>query len=451
MNCTDLTQIIEEIRPLREEFLTKLEYSKLCDALLAREKIENLLGEYFSEFPDLSGDFLGSIMGKNFQKLAESIENDTPLHPDNIPVVYREFPATQREFDKVLKQLQREWRSGENTQEFLGRALVLFLAVYGKSKKPIKIKHDQLPPDVSLNFGKYLSGGNMEIDRLEIRAFKDMFAGRVKLGEFNQDGADYPSFAEKMMGGIIEVDDVSGNVGKEMYGGTIIAKNMHWGNVMTGAKGGTLYLKNYLAEQESKQKMLSGAEICFGMEKGTCFIENVNLPNFMIGAKEGSTVLIKGNRSSINNSHRKNAYATFKGEIACYDEEKDEVQFIHSQHKIFNVELGTGSAVNFAVVKFVKWKQGIGKLNISDELKAITFSGMTGGIVFLSGVNDHSKIGKGMKGGILILDDPKIKSVEEAKARVVPANQREGGVILYMKRWTEGKMFKKKRVEFVVL
>jgi len=433
MNCEDLIKLVVKIRSLAEKFYGSIEAWQIDRGQQDRDTIKSEWANFYETMVPADRDFVEKVLCDEalMAKISQEEERVHYGKNDDLPIDLSIFPInkngrlTQASLDRFLK-----YKNEFHVHKFQV-LLRIFLSLYRSGIRPVKIREDDLDLQSNARFGADFSGGNLEIDHIEdSKLFLRMRAGRVKIGEvYSKTG--WTDIGTSMRGGLMEIDQATATIGAGIQGGTIVVHALLKGSICPDAQGGTVYVGDY------SQAETDNVELCRGSKNVTCLIGNLATKELKIGSVgKGITALIKCKPDRLKKK------SAFGDRIACYDEEKDEIVPI-----CLNMQIGTSLLRDF--LTHVKFKEGIERMLVHDSKSDIDFSFLEGGIVFLNETLAVNNLGKGMKGGILILDDPKIKSVEEAKARVVSPQQRIGGVILYMKRWTEGKMFKKKRVEFV--
>ncbi|MCX6808069.1 MAG: hypothetical protein NTW50_00175 [Candidatus Berkelbacteria bacterium] len=448
MICGEITKMMNSLVALERKFSLSLSREKQGDTRGFADKIKLLIDEFLTEYPRLDLDFLTAIgMPQTKRSFVKASVNDIIVDPHSVPVLHRDKSIRQSDFDRLMEYLKGQFSSGEISDAFQIEAIRLFFSIYKQSKKPIRIKFDDLSNYSNdprcHNFGSSLNGGNIMIDRLEQFAFLRMLAGDVKLEKFEQNQPDnVPKLAPEMLGGRLEVGEAVGVIGEVMQNGTIIINTLRWGEIAPKASGGTVYVKDFLAKQDQLT-----TEICFGTAGGTFLIENIGFEQISVRPTLSPTIFLKSKRNRIRN---RQPGATSPGEsttIAYYDEEKDKVGFVNPYETVREVTYFESSPY----INSLRIDHGVINFTIPEKFgDNIVFSWVEGGVVFVKDAGICRTIGKGMTNGIIIVDDPSV-DLEEAKSRVAPKDERPGGVVLYLRKWVEGKYFKKKKAEFILL
>jgi hypothetical protein len=451
MGCEKLTKIIKAVKASEAEFSRSMRQFDCKSSVNFADQMKLAIAEYYELYPNLAADFLRLLQNSQTRDGLKEFAKSAALNPAFIEALddrrqITDKPIRQQDYDRLIANLKEKYRTEENFGYLCQEAIRLFLSVY-KEGKPIKIKTRDLPALLAKNFGQLFNGGNIEVDHIYEEAFNQMFSGHVKLQKLGAKHKLFPELGAGMHGGFIEAKEVSGGVGKNMAGGTIVVENLDYGTIASKATGGTVFVKNFFLESKDGFMRQGGSEFCFGATAGTFVIENLGLGQIMIGAAKGATVLVKAKREKISNDSDNPTYQGYDAVIACYDEEKDKFEFVNKAHQIDrnNIYDYRGGQQPYLRLK------GIHELHMRDIGDGINdFSFIYGAIVIVRNVGSCRNIGSGMRNGFIIIDDPKI-SLEEAKSRVSPISEREGGVVLYLRKWTEGKVFKKKKAEFVVI
>jgi formylmethanofuran dehydrogenase subunit C len=466
MNCTTLTKIIEAIWILEPSFEKALELSNHKDSLYFAEQIKLAMVEYRNEFPDLAEDFMDQLdKDKLYDAMSAYAEMGTYTVNENISVKYPSAKIRQQDFDRLIPRLKSRYGKIENFDLFCGEAIRLFFSVYEPGDEPIKIRMEQLPAALLKSFGKFWDGGRIEIGYLSTEGFKEarrgsmnfegtyytaewfteMKNGSVKLDEMYATNDAVSFLGSQMEGGYIGADDIEGHVGANMRGGTIVVKSLSGGSIGNNAHGGTVFVKNFCADKKRPSKKFGGAELFYGSTGGTFIVDNISGEDLIVGGSKEATVLIKVKRSRIANNPGNGQWDDVDGHIIYYDEEKDKFGKVNEPAgRISHLGYERGFVSGFDM------QTGIYSLAMRQSDFESDFSFMKGGIILVKAVGACQNLGEKMKDGCLIIDDPNI-SLEEARSRVAPRSKRPGGVVLYLKKWTEGKVFKKKKAEFVVL
>ncbi|MCX6809032.1 MAG: hypothetical protein NTW50_05215 [Candidatus Berkelbacteria bacterium] len=449
MNCKKLTQLIRSIIASQQELEQYLEIEKPISVTgrgMQQEIIKNFQ-EFYDEYPPIVEDFFANL--EKYPMLVEYFkdgENGTAINFESGIGKYCEYPIKSWNYRRFL-QSSAEYLERHKLSDidwaitYLNR---LFLNNYS-SVPGLEINFTDLPEALRHKFGYVLKKGNLEIDRLESEAFTYMRGGEVKLGRFGKqkpsDG--YPKLGEEMVGGRISVGEAGGNIGKGMKGGEIVVDRMSRANLATSATGGTIFVKKFEFNSE-----VDDTSLCFGAQGGT-FVVNEVSPDayFKIGAHEDTTVLVKCKKSQIESNM--GLHSIFDGQIVCYDEAKNSFQMINSSQNILHY-----SGLKSLLVQ-TQLDSGVYVLNrtqnsILSSTEKADFSLLQNGIVLLRDMDllmFPDEIGKGQRGGVIIIDVPDL-SYEEATKMV--SKDRSGGIILYLRKWTERKWgIKSKKAEFL--
>ncbi len=439
--------------PLYSRMTAETENHKLGAALTTKEAMLFWVAEFKKEYPDLAGEFFESLETTNahllsFLEGSPHVITNTSHHSSFIHAhQYRKFLRlldvfAEKNKDKILNE--------QNFDRFKTNLNSTFLASYGSNH--LKIRGSDLPSSIYRNFGFRLPKDllafqkpiNLEIDELVDYAFDTMEAGDIRLDRFSFIGdVDFPTLCRGMVGGKVRAKEVVGSLAKDMIGGTIIACSLSKGFLGFNARGGTAFVKKY--DLREVDPGLYGNEICSGAKKGTFFIENIvsDLP-VSIRAKGDATILIKCRRRDIkNDDSSRNEY---DANIIYYDEIKD--VFVRINPKMDGILYAALSSSRSRMYKDLRFINDLAKIKYD-------FAQMTGGIFVIENTGEAKDIGKGMKGGIIIFDDPAI-TYEEACKRVAPITDRPGGVVLFLRKYQEvrpGAMWKfgitQKRAEFM--
>jgi len=175
----------------------------------------------------------------------------------------------------------------------------------------------------------------------------------------------------------------------------------------------------------------------------TVVIENVlGVRENVIDCGNKATLLIKGDPKSI----KIRKYSTSEATVFVYDEAKDKYVFVAGKKIVDDNSMKR-------LMEFKDNRSGVYWIDRYGKVIEQALRYMKAGIAVVKKVpTEYQKIGLDLEGGVIILDDPDF-SLEEARKRVVPEIDRKGGIIIYLRKWTEKGRFglPRKRAEFVVL
>jgi hypothetical protein len=322
-----------------------------------------------------------------------------------------------------------------------------YLTGFMTKKTRLKIaRRDLRPYYLDESFGDNISQGYLEIDETCGYSFSRMSGGFVRLGSNELNSANSGAFATGMEGGTIIAKKVKGDVLTHMKGGTAIIETAMSDEILTNCQGGTCFIKNLLPPVEgSESHLLRGSALLFNdSEYGTYVIENMPKDNTwaMDAGISSPLVLVKSKSSDIRIAKDEKALT-----IVCYEEDMDRFVTTLGIGKINDIGDDPALLNSFC---HMRAKGQVAKIRLGEKYNNFPyFTDMRCGILIVKEAKVE-KLGIGMEGGFLILDDPNL-SLERAREICVPQEERKGGVILYLKKWTEGKVFKKKKAEFIVI
>ncbi len=448
MNCNEITQLIRTFYSKKKPLDGALDRykSNVSLGLSLKNKIGNLITEYEKIYPALAKDFFQVVefYSAILKEFFDGNEDDTAPYLGREIGEYYNYPLDRANYYQFLRLLSAFLARHKITQEWAADYLnKLFLNNYQTDPKhPLQIRSSILPECLKHNFGLALTNINIRIDSLSGNAFEYLSGGRVEIDSFkNTEGKTERSMlGKKMVSGTIRVKNAEGIIGHEMENGTIIIDSLSEGNIAGGGKGGTIYVKSFKTDITRIDEM----SICFGASGGTYLVNEIpDQAKIMIGAREKAIVIVRCRKNQIFNNQ---GSWTFDGGVAYYDEGLDKIEFIDSKYQpqIINNEQ------EFVLTQADPENPKIG---IIPEMwsEDISFESASECVLVIKKIQGN-EVGKGQKGGIIILDDQAI-TYEEACQRV--SKDRTGGVILYLRKWSEPKKIgkmpigNKKKAEFV--
>ena len=437
MDCEKLTKLIQDITSRSDAVWS----SNPSIALPARGEIEKNL----SELPSFGAKFLEWVSQSVFNLNNIASERNEIAGEMLINNYFQDRELSARDYRQFLVRLVKFCQSPRRPNAMIALPWVnsLFLRVFAQGAEPFSIDLKGSPAEPAENFGLFFGGGNIRIKEISGEAFSGMTNGRVEIDSYLWQKE--AKLADHMSGGQIVAHDVEANVASRMKGGTIVIDNLKSHSLGHLAEGGTVYVKNfeYGGDSFSQSHEMKQTAICPAAEGGTFFVENIqtNQPCFISGRK-GLVLMYKGKPNRVNISKN---FLDVK--VFCYDESKDMFESVAENG--FVLELNNSSDLqNFFMLKKGE-NRDVASVSLGDNFGYTDFSEMGEGILIVKELKINH-LGEGMTGGIIIIDDPEL-SLEEARSRV--SSRRDGGVILYLKKWTERNRFglPRKRAEFVVL
>ncbi len=456
MTCQEITNLISQIADENHALVLAIQKSILSQGKSKKETLEKLVTIYENKYPQIDKIFLSAFDSESLEKLQEQQIGSLSM-PDNIVFKLGEHIAELTKlppFNK-LKYLQfiRRLKSFIAKQEITDKKIVsklnsLFLNLFLDENAEINLKVDELPSILQAEFGLGLNCGKIKIDQLYCdRAFNRMQGGHVEVGQILGDITN-SQIAYEMKGGrlIIGKTNVLA-VAQILKSGTLSIGEIENGTFGDSAMGGTAFVGNIKITATAKvyDHILTAAS------GGTFIINNVDSPRKIqidINKKAHATVLIKSARNKIiyNQPLQPHIYSD---RIAYYDESSDKFRYLHKGYQIYDMEQDTMAYLTARPLE--NW---IYRVKTQEFARRIQYNLLEGGILIMNNA-DTFEIGKGQKGGAIIINDPNL-TYEEACKRVAPISERLGGIVLYLRKWKEkspgigGKIgMSKKRAEFV--
>ena len=459
MNCSEITRIITDAKELNIPVDGLLQGDDAGTLVKQQELVEGKTREFYNEYPDLGQEFMDYV--KDDANWGDIVcqANSVTTSLTNTQFFESIHPAQSWDYKmfliKLVPLLESKGMLSENNRtydrviDFVNSA---FLSCYPK-KEGLVIKQKDLPAVLAnKSFGLKLGGNpKLHIDHLAGGAFFLMEGGEVYLENYSKsDITEHNFVATAMLGGYLNIENINAEligqimIGQIMTGGTISIGNLNNGALGTRMEGGTIFVKDYYLGENLKRGP-KGVGVCQNATGGTCVIGNIPGHQFELQGLDRATILVKSPRNKVGNE-KSNRY---NGWLACYDETLDQFE-------------SAGAKLPFC---YEDWQSGMPKLaqGCYEGLHILKFpfrqqdgyDWLYNGIIVLKQSGDSNKIGRGQRGGAIIIDDDNI-SFEEACRRVAPRSERPGGIVLYLRKWEEpirkiGKygFGKRKRAEFV--
>lgn len=449
MTCKELTQLIEMLKKELNDFKFYSNINSLPEMKQVKTEIDIITREFEKSFPPLAKDFLKAIDNPIFLEYLAQDDDGTLVHAESGLGNYSNFPIQTWDYRNFLKLLpeflsKKQIKDQKWAMAYLNK---LFLQNYNwrsSQSHRLSVNFNDLPDLLRTNFGYNLNQGKLKIDHLRGDAFMIMNGGDVDVGKFDMVGTDYSELGKEMTDGTIHIQQlIHGNVGSKIYGGTISVEQMENGHIAPEGRAGTIFVKHHEMGNSTNEDAVVG----FGATGGTYLIGEIPpQKQLMIGVKENATVVVKCKSSQIKNSPKDPPYSGFNGSIICYDEGMDKFVDMGHSNSIFRSKTSEEQKGWLNTTFYVTYMER-GVVILDYELpELLDYKFFENGVLVLK--NPPQKdIGKGMRGGIIIIDNQKI-TLEECRERI--SHERQHGIILYMRRYKEGKgLFKKKKVEFM--
>ncbi len=459
LNCKELTKVVIDIQ------MAEMPFAFLCEKkdLAGLHSVKGKINLEFVQFQDmilpLDSQFFDALEADPhaLDFLQNKLPSSLKLNNNGCQLYqfqYRRFLKSVEGF--IRRNVSRITpNSPEFVEWFRSNLNSAFLQAYQPDHRyAFDVKSKDLPRELKEHFGRNFKGfywrkGTLAIDELSGSAFEEMEDGDVEIGELKSTiGSEHNSeLGKSMTGGSIHIKKAEGNIGYKIHGGTIVVERAENANIAASATGGTIFVKDFdLRPTLENVGHLTGAEFCSFSSGGTFIFGKVQGDARYIVGGLGGTVLIKCKRDQIINKPEQGQRPV--GAIMSYDEEKDELVFCSApqirEEKYFE---------SSPYINSLRTDSGLLMLTIPENFTEANFSFLENGIVWIKNAGNCQTIGRGMTGGTIVIDDPKI-SYEEACKSVAPISDRHG-VVLYLKKWTEpvkiGKITvgKKRRAEFM--
>ncbi len=466
MNCKKIINFITTVPLLVSKFDEAVKEKRLNDALELKKQL--LFPEFHEAFPDLVSDFRQAVnqIPRFWLKIYQSPE-EIFGNINAIPIKHQK-PIQSWNYRAFLEDLKSYlngniFGSDENLFKFASNMNSLFLSLYIRHDKPFEIA--DLPDVFKINFGNYFKRGKLKIDNVFGTCFTNMSVCEVEVDKISEVAYAHTEVCTRMQSGIMRAREVEAtNLCSQMSGGKAILGKVKADDFARGITGGEI-----IADEVESHKLFYGAmrgnayikELFHHPDSGlnidpwatnmTLFIENINLPNDIshyFASNLKSTILFRNINS---NSFRKNR----GGRKMASDGDKNKVFYDETTGRFSNASADEPEKLSLQSSEYLIKEEMRDGLFIVDQApnntSPIDFRLLYGGIVVIQSVQKCRDIGKGMKGGIIVIDDPMIKSEDEARKLIT--GDREGGMIFYLKREiVRGKLgLKKKKTEFVLL
>ncbi|MCX6809057.1 MAG: hypothetical protein NTW50_05340 [Candidatus Berkelbacteria bacterium] len=420
MNCTELTKLINDFSikltvydgVLKTNSVAQIQSVKaeIIEMAAPFEMMLKPINDFFKQYESVikASESLGTSKNDSF--------NSFSISPFN-KIVNVSNSYIFRRFANKLCDLFRQYDADPETRGQVVTRIMYHFAYCSKDNPIFKIP-DDFPDEFYDDFARNFYGSEVSINRA---IYGDictrMRSGRVFIREIIKPESTLSYVGEDATGGYIHIDSATCDLGSGLNGATIIAENLRYGSDLgVAAKSGTIFVKNFERLLPSMDDDDNAVGEFLSSESGaTVVVENVlGVKETEIGWNgEQSTVLIKGKAKSLTSNTFMKLPSLNRASAAVYDESLDKFIMISGQKLIDDESHG-----QFGF--FRRSKCGIIETRLEGKGLSEFFAGIEGGIVILKKAN-IPVIGNDLAGGVIILDD------------------------------TEGKMFKKKKAEFVVL
>ncbi len=449
MTCQEITILISIQSALSRLFEDKFREKNAAEVKRIYKEIKNGQTEFYKAYPKLEEEFFQKFEQppydiKMFSHLAD---NDTlfnhwePIVNKFVRKGYSIQKWNYHHFQMMLGKVI-EKNDLAPTRNTIAALNSLFLSLF-PSQERFTIKSSELHPSLQREFGRFLRGGKIKIDTLKgMSAFREMAGGDIEIEKVS-----YPEIENEVFvglgrdqhGGRIRINNAKVDVGQFMHSGTISVNRMAQGRLAQRADGGTIFVKKYLANglDINKKEMA----ICWGAVGGTFVIGEIesSARSVVIGSANVATVLVKCKKNQINYCPPNGMQSA---SIAYFDEEKDRIGFVGSPHGMKEEDEGGESLITHAMMNWIL------RIKTPEIARQINYNLLEGGILILNNVTSLTDIGKGQKGGVILIDDTTL-TYEETCQRV--SADRPGGIVIYLRKWEEKTSFlhAKRRAEFM--
>jgi hypothetical protein len=465
MDCKESTQKIGELKNLNSQFDTNFVASKAEKVFEIQSKMKEAIIEFYGPSAELL---------KGMKEIFKIFDGDGSLREcvvaarnllDSLPEVDRR-KYVEKTYRLWLEEIKATHSKIDISKEFslfsyylpFHNSLMLEL-LFRSENKVVEI--NQIPRSLMFFFGREYRSGHLKIKKLHnaMEPFMEMKGGLVEIEDLTWDDDAYPKglmangLGLRQQGGILKIKNGSGQLAWRSNG-TVILDHFCRGDI--GEESGHLAL--FARSVDGSPYQCHGEIIKPSIGKGWCFSSSIFVERFIGEMPELGVVQSEKQvfltREPENGSELGLPELDGPGEYYIYSEKDD-------TFKKMGKILGKTSVVGSA--KFLPKDDYWGmdkvqkhQLNLAVDTKEnpIDYKSFYHGIMILKKAENPNigRISTGSECGIIIIDDPDL-TFEEAKALCVPMDKRKGGIILYLKKWTEkGKYgLSRRRAEFVVI
>jgi hypothetical protein len=439
-NCEKLTESIRQLEKITAYFDMKYASFSVGELQDTRARsIQEMVEVRENVFPDYAKEFIEKMDNDRFWDYFEKLfycnidimessgfnRIESIIYPEQpkfgrftekcLYDLLAYFDANRDRLDQRVEHAAKELLGAPNTMRghsgrlqqnhFMIYSVIIsfFLDFYGQGQK-LNLSINGLDSRYKRFFGIGWRRGKISLEMGADGVFENMSGGDASAKTAISAGMN-------MSGGRLEVGICGKDLGSRMSGGSLAVEEMTYSkHCFDSMSGGTGYIKGITQG--------GGLDLAMDATSGTIFLEEVSWLNNVCESARNTTVLL-GSKPS---------YRKGDGNYYYFDQKHD--QFERTDYSGCYAESGyDGSKFDSDLMK------------VSSDKLPRDWSGMTGGIMVLENIKRAHSIGRGLKGGIIIIDGANT-TLEEAKDRVCKREEAEGGFIFYLQKKYKGKLFR---------